>query len=129
MSATAKKPTFNLYGYQVVKIPNRPVVDPNLDGKPEEKKQEPGLTPLQLSLIIIASLFYVACSYIAAFHAFRAYGTNNPFDKTHRFITAILLGPFYILYVIIKSNVHALFGLAKGADMITMTGKRYYLHT
>jgi hypothetical protein len=128
MSTPPKKPTLNLYGYEVINIPNRPVVDPNLDGKPEEKKSNGKMTELQLGLIIIGSLIYAAFAYIAAFHSFRAYGTNELYDKIPRVVIATIFAPFYLLYVVIKTNVHGMFGLEKGKDLIAMTGKPYYLH-
>ena len=121
-----KKTRLNLYGYEVLRVRDPQAVDPVLDGKntglQKSKKK------ISSGTYILVSLFYIFCMYIAGFHSFRAYATNERYDYIHRMFFAVLFAPFYILYVILKTNVHALFGLTKGADLITMRGTPYYLH-
>lgn len=120
-----KAPILNLYGYEDLKLRNPQPVDPVLDGKNTKNKK---FVKDWSVFIVVASLIYVFFSYIAGFHSYRAYGTNELADYIPRVVIAVLLGPFYVLYVIIKTNIHSMFGLAKGADLITMFEKPYYLY-
>jgi Ca2+/H+ antiporter len=123
-----KKTRINLYGYEVLRVPGQPV-DPVLDGKDKpmtKNKSNAGAIVMKSSLFAIV---YILLMIVAGFHSYRAYATNEQFDLIHRVFFAVLFAPLYILYVIVKTNTHALFGLAKGADLISMSGKPYYLHS
>jgi hypothetical protein len=115
----------NIYGYEELRRRPR-AVDPVLDGKDERTKKED--SEPSIAIYIIGPIIYVILGLIAGRQAWFTYSTNTLFLRIERTLFAILLSPFYVLYIFIKTYAHSLFGMAKGADLLDLFRKPYYMY-
>jgi hypothetical protein len=76
---------------------------------------------------IMLVLIYIAMVYIAGYHAATEYATDVPHMKWLRILAAVLLAPFYIGYVLLKSFVYEF--LKSPANSITYSFLDFLLQT
>jgi cytochrome bd-type quinol oxidase subunit 2 len=99
------------YGYMVPAVSTGAPIDPNLTASGEKKKdtieQKTSTFVSSLGLVgIMLILIYIAMVYIAGYHAATEYATDVPHMRWLRILAAVLLAPFYIGYVLLKSFVY-----------------------
>jgi uncharacterized membrane protein (DUF485 family) len=119
------------YGYMVPPVSTESPLDPILSGSGEKKdkiEQKTSMFVTSLGLVgIMFILIYIAMVYIAGYHASTEYATDVSHMRWLRILVAVLLAPFYIGYVLLKSFVYEF--LKSPANNITYSYLDFLLQT
>jgi hypothetical protein len=119
------------YGYMVPSLSAGGPIEPDLTatgGKKDTTAEKTSNFVRSLGLVgIMLILIYIAMVYIAGYHAATEYATDVPHMKWLRIMAAVLLAPFYIGYVLLKSFVYDF--LKSPANSITYSFLDFLLQT